>query len=57
MLVYSDERKEEYFEKCRAILKVLDSLRVEEPEKATLIWAARDYLEMLGYATGIVSRQ
>ena len=57
MVDYDFGRKDEYFEKCRALLKVLDLCKIPEPEKDALIWAARDYLELLGYATGIVTKK
>lgn len=47
-------RKEEYFEKCLAILKVLDENRLEENERVMLLWCMRDYMDLLGVAIGIM---
>ena len=48
---------EEYFEKCRAVLRVLDEGSVGDEERATLIWIARDYLDELGCAIGITKKK
>lgn len=45
--------KEEYFEKLRAILSVLDGYRLSVDDREALIWVAKDYLEKLGKAIGI----
>ena len=49
-------KKEEYFEKCRALLKVLDERTLDDAERDALIWCARDYLDKLGEVTGITKR-
>lgn len=51
-----NNRKEEYYEKLRAILKVVDIAVIEDQDRDALIWAARDYLEKLGEVIGIVAK-
>lgn len=47
--------KEECFDRCRAILRVLDQCRLDEPDRDTLIWMALEYLEHLGEIIGIAA--
>ena len=49
--------KEEYYEKLRAILRVLDVCDIDRCERDTLIWIANEYLEKLGEAIGIIQRK
>ncbi len=46
-------KAEEYYEKCRAIISVLDGLVLSVEDRETLIWIARDYLDKLGSVIGI----
>ena len=45
--------KEEYFDRCRVVLRVLDSCRLDDEDRATLVWMALEYLEKLGEVSGI----
>lgn len=49
-----EDRKEEYFVKCMAVLEQI-SRGVGDLE--TLAWIAEDYLERLGEAIGIVRNE
>lgn len=46
-----DNRKEEYFVKCMA---VIEQLTLGTGDLETLAWIAEDYLKRLGEAIGIV---
>ena len=43
-----ENRKEEYFEKCRALLKIIDEFDLDNGDRVALIWCVRDYLDRLG---------
>lgn len=47
------EKIEEYYEKLRAILNVVDVGVIEENDRVTLIWVAKEYLELIGEVIGI----
>lgn len=46
--------QEEYFNKCMAILEIMEA---GEGDTETLAWIAKDYLELLGEAIGIVQKK
>ena len=47
-------KKEEYFEKCRALLKAIECVELDSADKDTLVMCMEDYLRLLGRAIGIV---
>jgi len=48
-------KMEECYEKCRAIISVLDRADLDVNDRATLIWIAKDIMNELGEAMGIGS--
>ena len=50
--MYDMRKCEEYYEKLRAILHTLDRTELPEWDRASLTWAAMDYLELLGSVIG-----
>ena len=45
----------EYYEKCRALIRVLDTAVLDKFDSATLMWLLRDCFDKLGDAIGIMS--
>ena len=50
------QKVEEYFEKLRPVLYLLDMGNVPKNERDALAWIARDYLEKLGDVIGITAK-
>ena len=49
-----DYEKEECFDRCRVLLRVLDQCRLDECDRDTLVWMALENLERLGEVIGTV---
>lgn len=52
-----NQKVEEYYEKLRAVLYLLDMGNVPKNEGEALVWIARDYLDMLGEVIGITGKR
>lgn len=51
--MYDKTRKtEEYYEKLGALLRAVDTCAMPPEDRAALIWAALDYLALLGEVIG-----
>lgn len=52
-----DMQKEEYYEKCRALISVLSYSRFNEADRSALMWLLTDTFERLGEVINTVPRK